>query len=51
MPRRLPARPGRLVAVSFTVAFALAAAAAASAYHTHFVANVCNHDSPAAALA
>src|SRR5712691_2926844 len=50
MPRRLPARPGRLVAASFAVAFALSAAAAASAYHTHFVANVCNHDSPWAAL-
>jgi hypothetical protein len=50
MPRRLPARPGRLVAASFAVAFALSAAAAASAYHTHFVANVCNHDYPAAAL-
>ncbi len=50
MPKRLPARPGRLVAASFAVAFALSAAAAASAYHTHFVANVCNHDFPAAAL-
>src|SRR5438552_14919671 len=50
MPKRLPARPGRLVAASFAVAFALSAAAAASAYHTHFVANICNHDYPAAAL-
>jgi hypothetical protein len=32
--------------VAFVVAFALAAAGTASAYHTHFIANNCNYNAP-----